>query len=949
MTVVRPVLTTLPANSSTLEDHFQNSVPLSYVVLPFGKAAEIQLEETRLDDSVGFHLMKCTNCGSIHSSCSKHMNQIHERARFETYLCRICSKLYEVPISLSEQYDTHIHPTNNSSSSSRSRYDCVDYTLSITHPSPLHDLEEIPYITWSIVLDGSCSDANYWSTMTSALSDVLEWNDKKGLPPIHVSIWVLTADGGVSLWNHDGSYTAHYQKLSTLHDNEDQSIEFFRQWYHPSIHSSLWRTLNDPATWRHFLSLYNTKQQHDNNSTGGIQLTQIIQSILDIHPLSYMENQSSHHQHCIWLFPSTTILQPEIPLPSSKKEFPQEKLHNDDDDEEEEPTTGYAAYYGNSNNDDNDDNDDDIDDRQTDNDIHEDYISSSSSCSSNDTYDEGDPSYLLNFFDKLHLNLDYLELVSKLGYECVESSTTIQMCFMKPVTHDDNNYLGLPYWESLCDDTGGELRTFSATSSTNLQLKTYVHSQRELMRYFNVKMRVLSSTCLKYIPTVQYWHRQQEVQSNQNVRILGHCRPYTTCCIDFETNGEALSTIGYGNICMAPCMQLQVAYTVMEYDENLSLWKPVRKLRVSTIKLPTTKHLHLPSIGATTEYLLNSIDLEALAVTLFHHFNNAGYNDGWSTIRPLAQDWLVSLLVAIYHSAEYFYEFQRDHSHYSAAKKIGREFYSESRLLPSINTFDKDILLASGHEALTSLTLLVYGLLQSGAFMKDVEPRWTHISCMKSMPPSALARCLAPRLELWKDNEVYFDNLPLSLSELRVKMEQFEDDESEGTMILFLDSPEQIMVLAYPIFLLGHPKAGNEEKLSNEKANGITVELSSELRHAVDEAIQSYPMAPPVEYCLDKADLDRGMKILKRAMVKDHKLLRSGTTHLDGQQKVAITYNQWSNRIAKIVYRYVCTIFDCFDSRQRKEIDVANTPLIIYIVFLIFLHFNNHLKSHNTR
>ena len=891
MTVVRPVLTTLPANSSTLEEHFQNSVPISYVVSPFAKAPEIQFEETtKLDDVIGFYLMKCTNCGAIHSSCSKYMNQIHERPRFDTYLCRICSKLYEVPISLSEQYD-NTNNTNASSHKHRSRYDCVDYTLSITHPSPPIDLEEeIPFISWSIVLDGSCSDANYWSTMTSALSDFMEWNyNKKGLPPMYVSIWVLTADGGVSLWNHDGSYTAHYQKLSTLqeHDNEDQSIEFFRRWYHPSIQSSLWRTLNDPATWRHFLSLYNTKQQqtsNDNNSNGsgggGIKLTEIIQSILDIHPLSYVDNESSHHQHCIWLFPSTTILQPEIPLPSSKKEFPQEKVH--DSDEEEEPTTGYAAYYGNgtpSNNDDNDDN------RQTDNDIDEDYISSSSSCSSNDTYDEGDPSYLLNFFEKLHLNLDYLEQVSKLGYECVESSTSIQMCFIKPVTHDDDNYLGLPYWESLCDDTGGELRTFSATSSTNVQLKTYVRSQRELMRYFNVKMRVLSSTCLKFIPLVQYWHKQQEVEWNQSVKILGHCRPYTTCCIDFETNGETLSTFGYGNIIMAPYMQLQVAYTVIEYDDNLSSWKPVRKLRVSTMKLPTTKHLHLPSIGATTEYLLNSIDMEALAVTLFHHFNNAGYNDGWSTIRPLAQNWLVSLLVAIYHSAEFFNEYQRKAPHYSAAKKIGGEFYSESRLLPSINTFDKDILLASGHEALRSLTLLVYGLLRSGAFMKDVESRWTQISYMKSMPPSALARCLAPRLELWKDNEVYFDNLPLSLSELRIKMEQFDDDDSEGTMILFLDSPEQILVLAHPISLLGHQKPGNEKKLSNEKANGMTVdELSSELRHAIDEAIQSYPMAPPVEYCLDKADSDRGMKILKRAMVKDHKLVRSGTTHMDGQQ-----------------------------------------------------------------
>jgi len=349
--------------------------------------------------------------------------------------------------------------------------------------------------------------------------------------------------------------------------------------------------------------------------------------------------------------------------------------------------------------------------------------------------------------------------------------------------------------------------------------------------------------------------------------------------------------------------------------------------------LDTTQSLLLPrSLGCTTEAILNGIDMEALAVILFHHFHNTGHNEGWSMIRSAAQDWLVTILLATYRSAEYFQQFQTKQQHMLLDPKHVGTFYPQERLLSTSTSSllkedwakERNVLLANGHDVIHSLPLLVFSLLQSKAFQGNIESRWVEISKLKTMPPSALARCLAPRLELWSSTgQVLERHLPLKLSDLISKLETYNTNNNDKeTSFLLLDSPQHIMVLASPTQLLCTPPPSlvNEEENNNNSKNNNhpntnhkqsrkkRVVVPKDLKIAVEEATKSYSVTPPVHYYLNPLcteDNKKGIQFLKSAMVQDHKLRRRKDTHRDGRLKEPISYNQWCTHIARTVQRYL--------------------------------------------
>ena len=211
------------------------------------------------------------------------------------------------------------------------------------------------------------------------------------------------------------------------------------------------------------------------------------------------------------------------------------------------------------------------------------------------------------------------------------------------------------------------------------------------------------------------------------------------------------------------------------------------------------------------------------------------------------------------------------------------EFYPKHLLINDNSEFTKnEIVLGQGHHEIQHLPLLLYCLIQcdglrpcSGSFNPSVDARCAALVSMSSMSPSALSRCIAPRLELWKGGidtkEASVDFLNLNLKDIIYDI----DSRIGDSALLFLDSPRQLIL--YDCIGIG-------AKNGLESENDIPERLGV----AMMEALESYRVPP--SHIIALGDDNLVMAHLQDALIED--------STLQGQ-----TYQGWLDQISGLLHQ----------------------------------------------
>lgn len=378
-----------------------------------------------------------------------------------------------------------------------------------------------------------------------------------------------------------------------------------------------------------------------------------------------------------------------------------------------------------------------------------------------------------------------------------------------------------------------------------------------------------------------------EEEEAGNLWRLGTCDPCTSLTIDLDMKDQkaqdTLNVEGMGEIVWRPVIQTCFAYTtIVEDPEHPGEYLAVRQMRIACTRVPLTDNV---------ETLYSSIDPAVIATVLFHKLTLTLLRDGLSTAQTIGEDWLRSLLVCAYQSAEAQEEIQREEAEHGLTQKDSNggseeeqcNFYANERLLDREGELSaEDVLLAQGHERLKTLPLVVYSLLHCDAirpsssvrgktasysYLPTLDARCAAGAQMSSMNPPALQKCIAPHLQLWSCSQgLLLDKINLKMEAIRQAIDEFGCDAMTGKsmndLVLLLDSPDSIVVC-------------DASYVSNKPTtlkHGTTVGLA--LQKAICAAVSSYRTPPEVIYDLKGESMDRvnkklGLSRLIASLVED--------------------------------------------------------------------------------
>lgn len=148
-----------------------------------------------------------------------------------------------------------------------------------------------------------------------------------------------------------------------------------------------------------------------------------------------------------------------------------------------------------------------------------------------------------------------------------------------------------------------------------------------------------------------------------------------------------------------------------------------------------------------------------------------------------------------------------------------------------------DIFLAQGHEQLCSLPLLLFALLQCDIFRQQSDlyrpsrdARCAASRAMATMPPAALARCIAPRIDCWEGGlttEATHQIIDLNRRALDVIQSKAWSTNSSGVAFV-IDSSYQTIVWN---------SSRDEKQMSG---------FGSEIMQEVTRIARTYRSAPPL-------------------------------------------------------------------------------------------------------
>ena len=399
--------------------------------------------------------------------------------------------------------------------------------------------------------------------------------------------------------------------------------------------------------------------------------------------------------------------------------------------------------------------------------------------------------------------------------------------------------------------------------------------------------------------------------SDKDVVVAGTCDDSATFMFDADivskggNVSERIFVEGRGELDLPPCIQSCFAYTsVVPSDDG---WVTVRRLRVLSTNM---------KISEESEDVLASVDAEALAVVLFHKLSISALQDGLEEAQHVAQDWLLSTLLCAYRSAEAYYERIKIEDEHGMTRSR-KYFYPSERLIgrKGGDLTDREILLAQGHDRLSSLPLLVFSLLQCDAlrpsdgessFCPAGDARIAAGANMANMTPGALARSVAPRLEVWLEDssetskEPLVENINMNLEALRLTHFDLDDD-AQGTSnaapILFLDSPRQILLCSCNDIIGRIDSSG----VTGRNTSGGKIKIGGALRQALQETINSYRVPPPVLCCLgDSSCIDPGLLLNEAVLHLQDALVEDSLTSLSKEN-----FERWCTEVASLLHSEV--------------------------------------------
>ena len=359
------------------------------------------------------------------------------------------------------------------------------------------------------------------------------------------------------------------------------------------------------------------------------------------------------------------------------------------------------------------------------------------------------------------------------------------------------------------------------------------------------------------------------VEDSTHLWRMGTSDQFTSLTVDFALQRRRIKdrfiVDGYGEVSLRPVIQTCLAYTTIVQDDEGN-YHTVRRMRIASQPVPLTDRV---------EDLYDSLDPEALAVVLFHKLAIASFQEGLLEAPIIAQSWLQSLLACAYHSAEEQALLETEEAEKGIGdeqKSTSRYFVASERLLDRDGALPaEDVLLAQGHKKLAPIPLMVFLLLQSDPLRPDptvsLDLRVAALWQMASMLPTNLARAIAPRLQLWAsgngDNaeEPILDIIDLSSTAVQdAVMEYIQQQKVSHGILLFLDSPDQILVMdarrivsdqVAPV--VEQPKRSSSwfgGGSSSHKRDAEQYTIGVALEQAIQEAAESYRTRPIIQYAL---------------------------------------------------------------------------------------------------
>lgn len=393
-----------------------------------------------------------------------------------------------------------------------------------------------------------------------------------------------------------------------------------------------------------------------------------------------------------------------------------------------------------------------------------------------------------------------------------------------------------------------------------------------------------------------------EEEESGNLWRMGTCDPYMSVTVDLDMKDkeakDKLNVDGMGEIAWKPVIQTCFAYTAIVKDpEHPGQYLTVRQMRIACARVPLTENV---------ETLYSSIDPEVIGSVLFHKLTLTLLRDGLSMAQTIGEDWLRSLLVCAYQSAETQESIQRDqvehglpqHDANGDSEGNAVAFYANERLLDREGELPaEDVLLAQGHELLKTLPLVVYALLHcdairpssslktkptSNPYFPTLDARCAAGAQMSSMNPPVLSKCLAPRLQLWSCSQgLILDMLDLRMEAVRLAVEEFGSDASTGKarddLVLFLDAPDCLVVCDASFVSKNYSSSKKE------------LSVGPALQHAVNRAVHNYRTPPSIIYNLGNADNKEAPGFLR--------LLASLVEDLPGTDG-AHNFKEWRDNLA---------------------------------------------------
>lgn len=896
---IRPVTARFPVNTQILDD---SNLPFAVSLTP------LPLRENEEEPRYLTQILKCAQCGAPHPNRTTHF----QLASSSLILCYLCGHVSE-----STQQQQHEH-----SSSSRQVFH-LPLRLSLSPSSA--GLYHVPALTcpplWFLLLDGSCRNHNYWQATSRAILQTLEQ------APAHVHVSLLVAhtfdndDNGSS--NND-SDDSTLMKLSIY--QLTAAVPYFIQF---SSQPDCTRSQQDllQAVWQSCvpLSEYRTSIQTALESLGqypamgtGFPLawtTQVVLSALEETAVAAGRQTRSTT--------ATTETVPSIPycgaklscfLASRPSEWKKPTKSHHPSVNSPRGSTAYClggrvhgtvplgARFSATNG----DSPDELH-------VSQDVEATPTKRTTATTSPEQDtanrnaawaPSALEEYgdWDQVYADLGKQCAAASMGVDLLLCHNTAECgmaiallsnsgCPRGPVTVPTrpNGELDIPFLTTHVQEIAPWNCVFGAELRVRLSPGFVVDTEPIVSPAKHQRSRPHLSSL--YSQGGMIGPICPEEDSSQLWR-MGVCDAHTNLSMDLTLEKSSVQqrmlVSGFGQVQLKPVLQTCFAYTTVVRNSNTGEYQTVRRMRISSRRMP---------LAHSVEELYDSLDPEALAVVLFHKLTLASMQDGNEDNSTLAEQWLQSLLVCAYQSAEEQATLEKEQKEKNMENASGY-FYAEERLLDrSGGLSSTDVLLGQGHAKLALVPLMVYLLMQCDvlrSFPNCLDYRLQTLCQMSNMVPTVLARAIAPRLQLWEsarlvpsyksssydsEDEPVMDVMDLSSTAVQEAVMEY-DQTSKRPLLLFLDAPDQILVLH-----AAHVVATR---------NSEPASISPALKRAIQDAADSYRVPPPIFYELSPPGMDASPVLMRLVdVLMEDAPSSSGDEH----------FSAWRSRIARLVDR----------------------------------------------